>query len=298
MKFTVILTSFKESETIKTAIEKIVRPNLILKEDMQLIVVAPDEETLNSAKNKLKEFPDFKNHLVLKDKGEGKPSAINLAIENANSEILILTDGDMYISENAIADILPHFENPKVAGVSGHPISEDSRETQFGYYSHLFCEAAHQKRLSSEFIPMSGYLYGIRKIHGLFPLPKEIRAEDAYISNKIKEAGFEIKYEPNAIAHVHFPKNLGDWLKQKKRSLGGNVQTSKFNAQTPQKPRTIGQDLKNALFPVKFASNPQEFIYSLMLYPLRLYLWIIIYIQHFSGNYSKGQWERIESSKK
>lgn len=289
MNFSVILTSYKEPETIKRAIEQIIRPNLNIAEKMELIVVAPDDETLNSARTEISKYKDFDNALVLQDSGKGKPSAINEAVQIAKGEILILTDGDMHISDNAISDLLGHFKNPKTGGVSGHPVSLDDRNTQFGYYSHLFCEAAHEQRLNKNFIPMSGYLYAIRNIKKLFPLPEDIRAEDAYLSKKILEEGLEIKYEPKALAHVHFPKNLHDWLKQKKRSLGGNVQAEKA--------RNIGQDLKTVLFPLNFAKSPMEFLYSVALYPLRLYLWLAIYSQHFSGDYSKGQWERIESSK-
>lgn len=289
MNFSVILTSYKEPETIKKAIEQIIRPNLDIAEKMELIVMAPDEETLNSAKTEISKYKDFDNAVILQDSGKGKPAAINEAIQKAKGEVLILTDGDMYISDNAILDLLGHFKHAKVGGVSGHPVSLDNRSTQFGYYSHLFCEAAHRQRLGRKFTPMSGYLYAFRNIKKLFPLPEEIRAEDAYISKKIREENLEIRYEPKALAYVHFPKNLNDWLRQKKRSLGGNVQAEQS--------RNIGQDLKTALFPLNFAKTPKELLYSLALYPIRLYLWLEIYLQHFSGNYSRGQWERIESTK-
>ncbi len=299
MDFTVILTSYKEPESIKKAIENLVRPNLdlIAHGEMQLIVVAPDDETIAAAKEKLVEFTGFNDYLVLRDKAVGKPAAINYAIEKAKNPILVLTDGDMHVSHNAIRDLIRYFEAPRVGGVSGHPVSLDSRNTQFGYYSHLFCEAAHQKRLLSDYVPMSGYLYAVRNIKALFPIPEEVRAEDAYISAKILSAGYEIKYEPQALAYVHFPKNLRDWFLQKKRSIGGNVQSARFTANSPQESRSIFQDLKNGLFPVKFAKTFKEMVYSLLLYPLRLYLWISIYVQHFLKGYSKGAWERIESSK-
>ncbi len=305
MNFSVILTSFKEPTTIKQAIERIVQPNLDLVSNMQLIVVAPDNETLEAAQDMLREYEEFSSHKVIKDSGNGKPAAINLAVKSATGEILILTDGDMHISHNAIKGLIRHFESEEVGGVSGHPVSLDDRKTQFGYYSHLFCEAAHQKRLVDKHVPMSGYLYGIRNIKNLFPIPEDIRAEDAYLSTKIAEAGYKIQYEPEALAYVRFPKNFSDWIKQKKRSLGGNVQATKITAaenqrsavNSAQNSRSIWQDLGSIFFPIQFARNPRELWFSLLLYPLRLYLWTVIYLQHFSSSYSKGQWERIESSK-
>lgn len=296
MKISVIITAYKEPETIQKAIEHVLIPNQDIWNNLQLIVVAPDEETITKAQVKITEI-GYTQGLVLKDLAKGKPAALNMAYKHATGDLIFLTDGDMYISSNSIKDILPIFSHKNIGGVSGHPISLETRENFFGYISHLFCEAAHKKRLNDRTTPMSGYLYAIKNIPGIFPIPEEIRAEDAYISDKILNLGYKTEYAPNALTYVHFPKNLNDWILQKTRSLGGNIQLKKFTAGSPQNHRNIFEDLRMALFPIFFARNIKEFFYSVMLYPLRLYLWIKIYINHASNNYSIGAWERIDSSK-
>ena len=311
MKVTVIITSFKEPKTIGKAISQVLNHNKGLKKYLDLIVVSPDEATIKAAKKELSRYKEYSTQ-ILKDPANGKPAALNLAVSKANSEILIFTDGDMYVDKNAIAKILAYFKDPKVAGVSGHPISLDSKNTMFGYYSHLFCEAAHQKRLSAGFVSMSGYLYAIRNTKGLFPIPNKMRAEDAYITKQIADLGYKIGYSPESYAYVHFPRNIGDWISQKLRSLGGNVQISEYDVPIPNKNskteltsketkapqhRSMLQDLKMSVFPFAYARNAKEYLYSILLYPLRLYLWILIYIQHLTNSYSKGSWKRIESSK-
>ena len=349
----VLITSYKEPETIKKAVHAVINQqySTLSPSQIEIIVVAPDDETLISAREAFEsstkqenQLPQSKDHdillsrenthsdpstkvggisldnksgkpnfLTIKDLGQGKPVALNLAVPQALGEILLLTDGDMYIGKSSLEEIWGHFANPRVFGVSGHPVSNDSRNNQFGYYSHLFCEAAHQKRLIDPRTPMSGYLYAFRNpflykqkmswekamdvknmshektIMDIFPIPKEIRAEDAYISTKIQESGYKTDYEPKALAYVKFPKNLDDWIKQKTRSLGGNVQVKHK--------RNIFEDLGMALFPIKFAKTPKELTWSLSLYPIRLYLWLKIYLNHFTHNYKPGRWERIESSK-
>lgn len=313
MNFSIIITSYKEPATIGNAISAILEPNIgfFAKNfnKAELIVVAPDEETLAAAKQAASKYPiNESSFKTIKDNGKGKPAALNLAIKQAKGKILFLTDGDMYISENAISEILPFFNNEEVGGVSGHPASLDARATMFGYYSHLFCEAAHLQRLKNpQKTPMSGYLYAIKNLPELFPIPEEIRAEDAYLSSKIKSLGYKTLYAPEAIAYVHFPKNLTDWISQKKRSLGGNVQLnlSRFTAQSPQinrKPiknasRSIKEDLKMVLFPIQYAKSIKELLYSMALYPIRLYLWAIIYYTHKTNKYKSGMWQRIETSK-
>jgi len=305
MNISVVITSYNEPNTIGKAISQILKSST---ENLELIIVAPDDQTINSAKSEISKYKNFKRFKILKDKGIGKPSAINLGVKNASGDILVFTDGDMYIDDNAIPLLLKGFAGERVAGVSGHPVSLDDRNTFWGFSSHLFCYGAHIMRARPERAspkttssPMSGYLYAIKMTDStkkLFPIPTDIRAEDAYISKKITEMGYKINYVPDALAYVKFPKNLSDWIKQKKRSLGGNIQIQKRATLISKGcQRGIIQDISNALIPIRFASSIKEYLYLLGIYPLRLYLWLIIYIQHHKNNYSTGRWEQIKSSK-
>ena len=69
-------------------------------------MAAPDEETIQEArKHKVK---------IIKDENKGKPSALNLVFEKTRkSDILILTDGDVYVSENSINELVKQFRDEK-----------------------------------------------------------------------------------------------------------------------------------------------------------------------------------------
>ncbi len=295
MKVCVIITSFNEPQTVSKAVEQIICPNRELWPNLQLIITSPDDPTLKKAEETCQNYK-FSNYRLLKDPARGKPVALNLAVETitkgnvgtSSDSLLILTDGDVYLEDAAIKNLL---KTNIRGGVGGHPVSLDSRATRFGYYSHLFCEAAHVSRLKNPHqLPMSGYLYAIpgELLASLFPIPPQVRAEDAYISQKIGSLGHVVDYSSDALVYVKFPKTFTDWYKQKTRSLGGNVQI---------KHRTIIQDLAMTLFPLTYAKSPKEFIWSLGLYPLRLWLWLKIYYNHIFNKYKSGVWERIESSK-
>ena len=105
---TIILTTYKEPRTIGKAIEQILANTL--PEDYEILVTAPDDETLDVAKQYAEKNPKIK---TIKDAGQGKPSALNMVFEKAKGDILVLTDGDVYISENSIPELLKHFQDPK-----------------------------------------------------------------------------------------------------------------------------------------------------------------------------------------
>lgn len=313
MKLYVIVTSFNEPATIGKAVEQILCPNRDLWASLQLVIVAPDQSTLEVAEKVCQKYK-FEDYRLITDPGSGKPVAFNIAVEAIRNDgvgrslddLIIFTDGDVYLRDDAIKNLL---KNTVTGGVGGHPVSEDSRQNMFGYFSHLFCKAAHVSRLKNpQTVPMSGYLYTIKGalLSQIFPIPAQIRAEDAYISQKMLSLGYKIDYAPGALVYVKFPKNLGDWYKQKTRSLGGNVQLGLLRSLAPRNDglndasptsRNITQDLRMILFPLLFAKSSKEFFWSLLLYPLRLFLWVKIYCNHALKRYKPGAWDRIESSK-
>ena len=89
----IIITAYKEPKTISKAINSILSNKI--NEKYEILIVAPDKETLDIAKR-------FENVRILKDKGEGKPSALNLAVSKSKGDILILTDGDVYVSNDSL----------------------------------------------------------------------------------------------------------------------------------------------------------------------------------------------------
>lgn len=296
MTYSVIITAYKEPDLVPKAIESIILSNVEIIDNTQLIVVCGDELTYLSALETFTKH-NFKNFLVLKDKAEGKSQALNLAFKNATGDVWVMTDGDIYLSVDATQQLVKPFNNVSVLGATGHIRSLDSKSDFFGYYSHLFCTAANtfraQKQKNNDFFPLSGYLYAIRHNRAL-KLPSNLRAEDDYISHLIFKNDSKFVYVKDAVVNVHFPKNLKDLIRQKTRSLGGNVQNQKYFTTNT---RSIFQDIKMAFFPLSYARNIKEFFYSLLIYPLRFYLWLVIYYNHMSNNYKNGIWERIDSSK-
>lgn len=103
-----IITSKNEPETIGRAIKAVLTQ--IDFKDWEIIITAPDKPTLNAAKKTLAlyQIPDTRYQL-LKDSGLGKPHALNLAISQARTEILVLTDGDVFLDKNALKNLLSVF---------------------------------------------------------------------------------------------------------------------------------------------------------------------------------------------
>ncbi len=314
-KLSVIITAYKEPLTIAKAIKSIARPFYSgITEDFEMIQVSPDAETLKSGRETAEGEKWLKDRFIqIRDPQKGKPHALNLAFEKASGDVIILTDGDVYFDKEAVSHLLAGFHNPEVGGVTGRPVAMETKDTMMGYYGNLLSDAAHHKRMVSmtdipsgkssvfvsrnEFFPLSGYIMAVRNVG--FQLPGDVLADDAYISYVLHNNGYKLAYKPDARVFVKYPDSLNDYFKQKKRSLGGYVQLWKYGVVKKEtKARSFWQELQYFWFPIKYAKTFQEFIWSVLLYPIRLITWLGIWWERKVLNKDfAATWVRIESTK-
>ena len=124
----IIITAYKEPLTIGKAIESIIKNEL---KNFEIIVIAPDKETLDVTERYSKKYKNIK---LIQDSQEGKPAALNLAVSKAKGDILILTDGDVYVAEDSLKPLIKALENKEIGAVSGNPTPLNPADNQLGYW--------------------------------------------------------------------------------------------------------------------------------------------------------------------
>jgi biofilm PGA synthesis N-glycosyltransferase PgaC len=313
-KISILITAWKEEKSIGRCIETFIGS---YKGDLEILLAIPDKETIEAAITKAKEL-NIEDKIRVSDlakdgKPKGKPKELNYLMDMAKGDIWFLGDGDVFYKDGNIEKMLKHFEDPNVFAVTGRPLSADSKNSRMGYFGHLLADAAHHKRMvdltdhpvgkgmkfvkKRSFFPVSGYLFAMRKTD--IRSPEDTLVEDAYFSYAIFNSGRKIEYEPEAEVYVKYPTNLKDYFKQKKRSAGGYVQLYKYGVVKKEtKTRSFWRELEYFWFPIKYAKSLKQFFWSLTLYPIRLWQWILI---HWEQKIKKKSfletWVRVESTK-
>ncbi len=291
----IIITAYKEHNTIAKAIESFLSQKI--NQNHEIVVVAPDKETINAAKK-------YKNIKIIKDENKGKPSALNMAFSRCKkSDILVLTDGDVYVSDSSVNKLVKCFNDKSVGAATGRPVSLNPKNNIYGYWSHLLTDVgAHETRLKlskkNKFITCSGYLMAIKN-NIIEKIPDNALSDDAVISNLIYSKGYRIAYSPESIVYVKYPDNFKDWIKQKRRSTGGYLQIKKF-AYRRDSMRSFTKESLGILRVFSYPKNFKEILWTLLLIIARLYLWFVIFVnlKIFRKNFFNDDgWERIESTK-
>jgi len=292
---TVAVVAFKDPGVTNT-LASIINQEPAKKE---ILVAAPDEVTLNLVRTFAKE--NKVNLKIIKDLGKGKPAALNLMFKQAKGDILVLTDGDVILGESSITELLKPFSNLKTGIVSGKPVSVNARRGIFGYWSHLLTEVgAHRERLyqtsKNKFVPCSGYLMAIRNVIGA--IPENSLADDAIITYKIWEKGHKIVYAPDAKVYVRYPDNWEDWVKQKRRAIGGYLQFKELLGVKSESRNFAQEALRGTLVTLGYAKNTKEFVWSCLLLLARIHVWLLAYLDFVSKKQFKQIWLPVQSTKR
>jgi cellulose synthase/poly-beta-1,6-N-acetylglucosamine synthase-like glycosyltransferase len=291
----IVITALKEAETVGAALDALLPQ---LPEQAEILVVCPDPATIAVVDSYASQHPAVRH---VADPQRGKPTAVNAGLRAAQGEIVVLTDGDVVVADDALGPLLGPFEDERVGAVSGRPISVSPRDTMLGYWSHLLTDAgAHGMRMrrdsAGKFLVCSGYLMAFRR--ALVPeVPGDALAEDAVISHSIACQGYIIRYAPEARVFVKYPSTYQDWLRQKVRSAGGYAQD--YVRLSPLRMRSAWREAFYGTFlALRYPLTLTEFAWTLVLFVARLHLWLLVLINvRLLRRPLDDLWLRVETTK-
>ncbi len=290
----IIITSFNEPKATVRSIEAFLKQEI--QDEFRIIVVDPFPQVEEYIKSNIK---SEKVHFFL-DPGEGKSYALNMLFQeygsNNEKDIFILTDGDVFVSNNAVEEIRNKFKDHTIGCVTGRPISLDPRNTKYGYWSKVLFEGIHKVRLKmareKKFFECSGYLFAIRKGILLdFPLES---SEDSIIPYLFWKKGYKIEYAEKAEVYVKNPSNWNDWKNQKIRNIKGHENLNKIAPEMPRTKSFFNEIKQGAFFTLKQPRNISELMWTANLYFARLYIYYKAFKEIKSKRSYKDGWRETE----
>lgn len=160
---------------------------------------------------------------------DGKMAAIKRAIPFVEGEVMVFTDANTFLNDQAIKNLVKHYQNEKVGAVAGEkkvfiPAVADASSAGEGFYWKY--ESLLKKwdyELYSN-VGAAGELFSIRK--ALYqPVESDTIIDDHMIAMRIAENGYLIAYEPEAYAMETASANTKEELKRKIRIAAGGMQS-------------------------------------------------------------------------
>lgn len=295
----------KEPDTISKSIETLL-DDFDLNRIKEILVSIPDEATFAALQTSLQKLnlttKVQRSKISLSGKPVGKPAELNELMSMATGDFWVYFDGDTYFLPKSLEKLLEKFKNPSIFAVTARVCASNPKETMFGYFGHLLADGMHKQRQkkileNGQFYPLSGYLFATRK-HS-FKIPDGF-LDDAFLSYKFHSQGLKVDYQPSAVVMVKYPTNFKDFYLQKVRNSSGYLKLKKlFKKEVFMgNSRSFASELKFVLYPLKYAKNFKEMVWSVCLYYFRLVLWLKVFLDlKIFKRELKAQWQRVETTK-
>lgn len=172
-------------------------------------------------------YPQVK--VLYKTARQGKTAALNHAMTEIKTDLVVFTDANCLISKNSLKAIAEKFEDSKVGCVAGEKritYFEDDASASKGEGFYWKYES-FLKKMDDQYystIGAAGELFAVRR--DLFvSLSEEILLDDFIISMRITQAGYRIAYAPEAYAVERGSLNIEEEKKRKIRISAGGWQS-------------------------------------------------------------------------
>ncbi|WP_285056457.1 glycosyltransferase family 2 protein [Pedobacter ginsengisoli] len=220
---TLIVAAYNERGLIK---EKIANTLSLKYPEGKLQLIFVTDGSTDGSPEIIATYPQIK--LLHTDERKGKISAVHRAIEQVTSDIIIFTDANTFLNEDALALIGRHYGDPKVGAVAGEKrviidAAADATAGEGFYWKYESKLKEWDSELHSV-VGAAGELFSIRKT--LYePVPSNSILDDFMISMRIAEKGYVIVYEPEAYAQEDTSANIAEELKRKVRIAAGGIQS-------------------------------------------------------------------------
>lgn len=186
---------------------------------------------------------------VLKDlvKVSAQPSTLSVQ----ESDILVFTDANTIFKPNAMEKLLAHFVDPEVGGVCGRLIFKENQSVQSskfkvqsygrekkeedtfnsrsseGMYWRWETWLKEKESVLDSCLGANGAIYAIRRELFWNEMPDNTVVDDFVIGMKVREQGFRMVYEPQAVAEEEMSETVNEW-KRRVRIGAGDYQALQF----------------------------------------------------------------------
>jgi cellulose synthase/poly-beta-1,6-N-acetylglucosamine synthase-like glycosyltransferase len=139
--------------------------------------------------------------LLRQEPRAGKTSALNLAIPQLNSEIIVFSDANSIYDRSALRHLVANFADPDVGYVTGKMIYVNSEGAPVGegcsaYMRYENCLRSYETRIGSV-VGVDGGIDAMRR--ELYRPMNADQLPDFVQPLKVVEQGFRVVYEPEAV---------------------------------------------------------------------------------------------------
>jgi cellulose synthase/poly-beta-1,6-N-acetylglucosamine synthase-like glycosyltransferase len=223
----VVMSAYNEEKVIRQKLESLL--NSDYPKDKLEIWIGSDnstDQTNDILKDYASEYSIVKP--VLFEIRQGKANIINQLAVLAKGEVLVLTDANVYFTEDTIFNLVKHFKNHVIDLVGGNILNTNIKKTGISFQEMTYLVNENKIKyyegiLWGSMMGAFGGCYAIRK-DKYAPVPKNFYMDDFYITMNVLANGGKAINELEAICHEDVSNLVYEEFRRKMRISIGNFQ--------------------------------------------------------------------------
>jgi poly-beta-1,6-N-acetyl-D-glucosamine synthase len=240
--FTVGICATGQPPTLQPLLEAILTGEVPGSRLNKVVLVASEcsDQTLRVARRTAASDPRLR--LIEHPKRTGKADAINEIFRQTEGDFLVYVNADALIEADSISLLLRSIEDDAGIGfVSGRPVFSQSKGiisdvldvmwTSFNLLSSDPNQTEQTNHGTDELMVIRSDL--------LSELPPGVVNDGAYLAGTIREKGFRIAFQPDAVVQIDVPRRMIDLIRQRRRILFGHIQVKRLLGKAPRTVETM-----------------------------------------------------------
>ena len=225
----VLIPAYNEEKVIARTIRSVMMSNY---KNLRIVVI-DDGSSDKTYETALTAYPDQVSSgrlTVLKKPNGGKADALNFALEEIDEEIYVGIDADGVIAHDAIANLVPHFANPKIGAVAGNAKVGNRVNLWTRWQALEYITSQNFERRALDLFDVVMVVPGAIGAWRTKPVREgggyhsNTVAEDADLTMNLLEQGYSVIYEDGALAFTEAPVNADGLMRQRFRWSFGILQ--------------------------------------------------------------------------
>ncbi|NKQ37268.1 MAG: glycosyltransferase [Chloroflexi bacterium] len=284
------ITAYNEEANIGRLLRRMLDQQLETVTITEIVVVASGctDGTVEIAREMV--AVDGRIRVLVQPEREGKASAMNLFIQEAQEDVLLLCSADLLPEMDAVEQLMTPFADPEVAMTGCHPVPVNDPATFMGFAVHLQWDLHHEMNAAGGF--KGGEMVGFRRVFARIPYHTAV--DEASVEPIVRGQGYKALYCPDAVVYNKGPETVDDFLRQRRRIYAGHLDLQRMLGY---KVSTMSGGKVFSLLLKHMDWRPKQFVWTWLVVGLEVYGRFLGWRDYKTGAKNHTVWEIAKTTK-
>jgi peptidoglycan-N-acetylglucosamine deacetylase len=225
-KVSVLIPAYNEEKVIAGSIRGILASTGV---EVEIIVIddGSKDGTADAVRTAFGKEPRVR---LISIPNSGKAHAVNIGLRQASGDVIVALDADTQFEPETIARLTRWFEDPTVGAVAGNAKvgNRVNLITRWQALEYITAQNLERRALAAlgcvTVVPGAVGAWRGSLLHSLGGFPSDTLAEDQDLTIGVQRAGFQVRFDSQAVAWTEAPETINALLKQRFRWAFGTLQ--------------------------------------------------------------------------